>query len=820
MTFSNQSIAPVTASSAAEDNNDGQRRSIRNEELVDSTKQRKGRSNRPGVISITRVVAAHLSGRDDPTCGPPAGDVRPTSAISPRRLGGPFLQTFLVPDYHRLALSRTEFSSACERTSREAVHGDSNSISNYTNDVYRHLIVLFMLPYIFRSETMFEAVVLLLECLFSPVRSWYRVFLITQTIVLNLDQRARLNASVAEGKEGILLALLCHALRAIFPVHCNGPVISCGRCQILPNPGCLRSGFSPPRAGGGAPSSILRRGRKGTLLFGTMMLLLRICDIYLTPAVGGHLAMAVLLILLETWPDILLRRPYFRRILMLWLVLPIKGFSYEPICEEDEFRLLRLLPQSRSDDVPIQCEMIHETLESAPTCAAISYHWGNPSPEEMMEILINGSSFKVSPTIHSLLLAERGSKNEYRALVRDLDRSASSEDSATEFDRVYKLALEELEALVLNPWFKRAWIIQEVAVSLNLILRHGDDEVAWEPGALNILLLDNIRRQVREGDPLKLKNLMSLGLRFKATLPGDKVYALIGIAKEKHSSFLRPNLSRTGSLGVVVDDRVAQAVNKSSTILPALTEVPDNAPRRKMYSKEQWQALKTIIYQLYVDEGQTFSKVSEYLHEHHDFNPTKRQFDRRISEWGFEKNVKRSERRAILERLDSETHETGFGCIKIHGRKLDKAKIERWRKRVWATVTLGMKELEMVNVTVIKTPGFSTNPIGEENSISAKQNATDRESVEIRRGPVSIEQQWTVNPGALMDVIGSPAVTGLIGALTIQEFEDCDDVTLLDLSGSGAEDGQDNCDPMIIHESQSNMASEGDGKPYFSIVST
>ena len=44
--------------------------------------------------------------------------------------------------------------------------------------------------------------------------------------------------------------------------------------------------------------------------------------------------------------------------------------------------------------------------------------------------------------------------------------------------------------------------------------------------------------------------------------------------------------------------------------------------RRKMYPKKHWLALRPIIQRLYVDEGQTFLKVAEYLHEHHNFNPT------------------------------------------------------------------------------------------------------------------------------------------------------------------------------------------------------
>jgi hypothetical protein len=41
-----------------------------------------------------------------------------------------------------------------------------------------------------------------------------------------------------------------------------------------------------------------------------------------------------------------------------------------------------------------------------------------------------------------------------------------------------------------------------------------------------------------------------------------------------------------------------------------------------MYPKEQWLALRPLIYRLYIGENQTFTKVAEYLQEHHGFNPT------------------------------------------------------------------------------------------------------------------------------------------------------------------------------------------------------
>jgi hypothetical protein len=48
----------------------------------------------------------------------------------------------------------------------------------------------------------------------------------------------------------------------------------------------------------------------------------------------------------------------------------------------------------------------------------------------------------------------------------------------------------------------------------------------------------------------------------------------------------------------------------------------ETSARRKMFPKEQWLALKPVIKRLYVDEGQTFGNVAEYLYEHHRFNPT------------------------------------------------------------------------------------------------------------------------------------------------------------------------------------------------------
>jgi hypothetical protein len=59
----------------------------------------------------------------------------------------------------------------------------------------------------------------------------------------------------------------------------------------------------------------------------------------------------------------------------------------------------------------------------------------------------------------------------------------------------------------------------------------------------------------------------------------------------------------------------------------------------------------------------------------------KKQFLRRISEWGLQKNIKRDERRTILESLGDTVKEVEFEPKTLRGRRLDKAKIARWKKR-------------------------------------------------------------------------------------------------------------------------------------------
>jgi hypothetical protein len=57
---------------------------------------------------------------------------------------------------------------------------------------------------------------------------------------------------------------------------------------------------------------------------------------------------------------------------------------------------------------------------------------------------------------------------------------------------------------------------------------------------------------------------------------------------------------------------------------------------------------------------------------------SKKQLLYHISGWGFEKNIKKDERRKIIQQLGSEVHNAEFTPQNFKGRQLDKTKLNRW----------------------------------------------------------------------------------------------------------------------------------------------
>ncbi|KAE8452714.1 hypothetical protein EG329_013973 [Mollisiaceae sp. DMI_Dod_QoI] len=236
----------------------------------------------------------------------------------------------------------------------------------------------------------------------------------------------------------------------------------------------------------------------------------------------------------------------------------------------------------------------------------------------------------------------------------------------------------------------------------------------------------------------------------------------------------------------------------SSSIHVGSEKLPEMNTRRKTYSKQQWSALKPIIKQLYVNEGQTFRKVAEYLCAHHDFSPTKKQFTQRISEWGFEKNVKQRERRAILEAFTAETNTGDFETRMFRGRKLDEAKIKRWKKKE----DIGCRPCSGSQIGHAKSSGIpdEMSNVGGSPLLSIEMDLCSQDDIPEERvhdgeqqESQPTEQESTFNPWLAVDIIGSPDLTGLIGALTIDL---CEEIPSLDLSVESSEESQVACELM------------------------
>ncbi|KAG4437237.1 hypothetical protein IFR05_007291 [Cadophora sp. M221] len=239
------------------------------------------------------------------------------------------------------------------------------------------------------------------------------------------------------------------------------------------------------------------------------------------------------------------------------------------------------------------------------------------------------------------------------------------------------------------------------------------------------------------------------------------------------------------------------AANNSSAPHTDISSRPSepSGSKRKEFSKEQWEDLKPLIRRLYLDENMTRQAVTKCIIQEHNFEPTRRQFLRKISEWGFEKNVKKAEREAIL--LNPATSQSAFETRTIYGRKLDKAKIERWSRRDGIPMgrqALAEDKMEDIQLsTVPNTGGTDTADLPSSNQDAEADiqaaHIPDGEEMDIDPEVQNVTTDFATeffNPWAMVDIVGSPQLTGLIGALAICEY----DSMSLDLS-PGAPDLED-----------------------------
>jgi hypothetical protein len=108
-----------------------------------------------------------------------------------------------------------------------------------------------------------------------------------------------------------------------------------------------------------------------------------------------------------------------------------------------------------------------------------------------------------------------------------------------------------LDSIFWRAWFKRVWIIQEVAVAKSAVVTCGADSTSWDTFAevadfitrrqlyalrdvnvWNILPLSGVRNSYRDNAEISLLTLLASFRQSLATNPIDKVYALLNLTSD------------------------------------------------------------------------------------------------------------------------------------------------------------------------------------------------------------------------------------------------------------------------------------------------
>jgi hypothetical protein len=280
-------------------------------------------------------------------------------------------------------------------------------------------------------------------------------------------------------------------------------------------------------------------------------------------------------------------------------------YHYEPLGPGD-FRILHIRPGRKEDLIRccLQIQNIHTSQETE--YSALSYAWGSIKRTET--IILEGFSFLVTHNLHSALWHARESEKTVSlwadavcinqadmkerghqvAQMRSIYRSAArviiwlgeatvESDNAMEFichgtpDRDL-LSNKDVLELFYRPWWKRIWVIQEVAsAQSDPIIRCGKKEVFWSSlrrirgkvpfqgwiqfamqmqelirfasGANGLgdmvnavahaqMFVEAVDR-LRRGSVLPWIDAFALGYIMKSTDPRDLIFALMGLFNEQ-----------------------------------------------------------------------------------------------------------------------------------------------------------------------------------------------------------------------------------------------------------------------------------------------
>lgn len=263
--------------------------------------------------------------------------------------------------------------------------------------------------------------------------------------------------------------------------------------------------------------------------------------------------------------------------------------QYHPLnTDRNEIRLLTLLPGPESSIV--RCSLEHVSLINPPEYYALSYCWGDATVTT--GIVINEAPVQVTTNLESALRhlrdkgysciwvdaicinqhdkAERNQQllwmgsifrraKEVEAWIGEEDgdsHEAFDDISAEAFDFANRDKVASLVRFLERPYWRRVWVIQELALARATILHCGQRDISWErlvslvqsetlkdstPALDNVRNLIQFYRDATVMKPLRLVKALSRSCSSLATDPRDKVFALLGLVYDSGYYLPVPN---------------------------------------------------------------------------------------------------------------------------------------------------------------------------------------------------------------------------------------------------------------------------------------
>lgn len=256
-------------------------------------------------------------------------------------------------------------------------------------------------------------------------------------------------------------------------------------------------------------------------------------------------------------------------------LFPLKydALKHEPA----EFRLISLLPNS--SDGYIRCNLETHLLQDPPEYTALSYCWG--SLAKTKTIVINGSSLQITPNLEEALHHLQGhykhlfvdaicinqSDNDERTKQVQLMRVIYAESITVaawvgQSDKIAERAIKAITAesgfnmfqydaaavgqFLCRPFWKRVWVIQEIAVARSVVLHCGSHVFTWKslepilsysnfvnsPFHRPFINIVNLRLQIHTGEMIPLFSTLFGSSTALATDVRDKIFAVLGLVDD------------------------------------------------------------------------------------------------------------------------------------------------------------------------------------------------------------------------------------------------------------------------------------------------